>query len=159
MIEQLAEEFYLLSAMVDQDLIPLSEEIRLCQAHLRLMSLRKHCHFSLCSDVADTDCQVPPGIVHTLIENAFSHNTYQKGEFIFHLLQYSSGNQVSLQVQCPRSLAESDEAVSIESSHKSKGLGSQYILQRLEQSFRQAWRIDESQTKTLWQTNIHWTRP
>src|SRR6185295_820926 len=69
MFEALAEEFRLLSQISDQPLIPLSEEIALCRRHLEVMSYRVDRPFSLSTRNIDESAEVPPGVLHTLVEN------------------------------------------------------------------------------------------
>src|SRR5262249_34275915 len=82
MIEALAGEFRLLSQISDRAMIPLSEEIALCRRHLEVMSFRVDHPFSLTVKGVDESIEVPPGVLHTLVENAFTHGRFaQGGEF------------------------------------------------------------------------------
>ena len=80
MIEALAGEFRLLSQVSDRPLIPLADEIALCRRHLEVMSYRVGRAFTLRADNVDGATEIPPGVLHTLVENAFTHGRFSGGE-------------------------------------------------------------------------------
>ena len=151
MVEQLAEEFYLLSTMVDKSLVPLQDELALCRIHLQLMSLRNHCDFELQANVSDMNLAIPPGILHTLLENCFSHNRFQQGHYTFYLTQSSQDEQQHvLTFNTPHF-----ETTQEKSSALSTGLGTRYLEIRLQQSFPDNWNINQEKIPNQWQTRIH----
>ena len=87
MIQVLADEFRLLNDVSSKDTIPLSQELELCQAHLKIMSYRQDQSLTLETDIADASMAVPPAIFHTLIENVLTHNRYDEDEVRFLLRQ------------------------------------------------------------------------
>jgi len=79
MIEALGAQMRALGAIEKRDLIPLTEELDLVRSFLTVMSYRTDAAFDLVTDTAPPGLMVPPGILHTLTENAFSHNRYASG--------------------------------------------------------------------------------
>lgn len=79
MIEALGNHLRNLAALGDRDAIPLIEEIDLVRNYLRVMSFRVDAQFTL--DVAGdvSGVRTPAGVLHTLAENAFTHNRYPEG--------------------------------------------------------------------------------
>ena len=65
----LAEEFRSLTRLSTQKEVPLAEELALCRAHLRIMSVRTERAWSLETEGVDAGALVPPALFLTLIEN------------------------------------------------------------------------------------------
>ena len=147
MVEQLAEEFYLLGTMTDKSTVTLEQEIALCTTHLALMSLRNNCEFQLQSNVPNPQRRIPPGILHTLFENAFSHNHYPQGCYTFFLEVSQIELQQTITLQSPLVPDRGASATGL-------GLGSQYIESRLQQQYPNQWTISEQQKDTQWHTQI-----
>ncbi len=74
-IEALALEFDLLNQVEDQKLIPISQEIELCKSHLNIMKYRKEIDYQWETEggIKNEDQQIPPAIIHTLLENGITH--------------------------------------------------------------------------------------
>lgn len=151
MVEHLADEFYLLSQSIDEEHIPLEKEISLCEAHLKLMSLRQDFNCLLKTEIEDKECQLPPGILHTLFENAFTHNEYGEGTHEFRIEQCSKGHGVLITVKCPIAV-EKREA----NWEERLGLGNNFISNRLEAFCPLSWRLDEGPQGEWWVTRISW---
>ena len=115
--------------MSGKSLVPLGDEITLCKKHLEVMSLRVDRAFHLECINVDPQMPVPPGIVQTLIENAFSHGRYVTGA-TFELRQTShvSGAQLDLTTPAPE-----DGAHAITVRHHGEGL--EYVHAQLRQAF------------------------
>lgn len=79
MIEALGNQMRALAAIGERDAIPLTEEIDLVRHYLALMSYRADTPFSLVVTGQMPAIKTPPGILHTLTENGFSHNRYPDG--------------------------------------------------------------------------------
>lgn len=147
MVEKLADEFYALNSMVDKMQVSLAEEIQLCATHLRLMSLRNNCDFEFVTTIPQPDFQLPPGVLHTLVENAFSHNQFTSGKYRFELTQKVHNGATELVLNCP-SGSESAKCKS------TGGLGKTYVENRLQQAYGNAWQLLETSTESQWQTRI-----
>ncbi len=129
LIEALGEEYQMVVEMSGKQLVPLGDEITLCRKHLEVMSLRVDRAFHLeCLDV-DTHMHVPPGIVQTLIENAFRHGRYVTGAtFELRQLPHVSGTQLELTTPAPQ-----DGAGATTVRHHGEGL--EYVRAPLRQAF------------------------
>lgn len=104
MIDAFAEELRLLSHMSNREFVPLADEIALCRRHLEVMSYRVDRAFSLQIDDVDERLRVPPGVIHTLVENAFTHGQFADGSE-FTLRQSQTGKRVTLTFTAPPAAA------------------------------------------------------
>ncbi len=128
MIDALAEEFRLLGQMSHRPLVPLADEIALCQRHLEVMSYRVDRAFSLQVENIDEKFAVPPGIIHTLIENAFTHGRFADGA-MFKLNQINLAEQLTLTLTTPPVDAPGSQ------KNASGGEGLAYVRKRLTAAF------------------------
>lgn len=146
MIEALAEEFRLLSQVSDQPLIPLSEEIALCRRHLEVMSYRVDRAFSLSTQNIDETAEVPPGVLHTLVENAFTHGRFADGgEFV---LTSERGRHSERLVLLAPSAASPREPAKAGSG----GEGLAYVRRRLEAAFGAGAHVESGASPGGWRT-------
>ncbi len=100
MVEALADEFRLVSQLGERESVTLAEELALCQRHLEVMSLRVDRPFALECEGVTPDLLVPPGVLHTLVENAFTHGRYRRGA-IFRLSQQMESGRILLRFSAP----------------------------------------------------------
>ncbi|MBU8870594.1 MAG: histidine kinase [Gemmatimonadales bacterium] len=152
LIEALAEEFRMINRIADKKLIPLHQEIDLCNTHLKLMGFRMGSTYELITDGLCEDGQVPPMIFHTLIENALTHSfeTQEGGtirlacerndqQIVYHL----SNNGSRLREVSRKSEDEIQE-----------GMGLKYIRARLNESFFDKWSVDHTLDDDQWKVTI-----
>jgi Histidine kinase len=128
MIDAFAEELRLLAHMSSREFVPLADEIALCRRHLEVMSYRVDRAFSLQTHDIDERLRVPPGVIHTLVENAFTHGQFADGAE-FTLQQIQAGNRITLKFTAPPAAA---------SRMKTKdqgGEGFAYIKKRMATAF------------------------
>lgn len=126
-IQALAKEFYLLNQYVAHPKIPLEQEIALCQNYLDMMNLRQQLRHEL---VVKGDVKlpyVPPALLLTLLENAFSHNKYQ-ADLVFELCLDQQENSLIISFRLPRG---------VQQVHQGMGIGNLYIQHSLQQVFSQ----------------------
>lgn len=73
MIELLADQFTRMRAFGERSLIPLQEEITMCRTHMDIVSTMhdRSIPFDVDGDIAAIE--LPPGILHALVENALTH--------------------------------------------------------------------------------------
>ena len=145
-IDALAEEFRILSSFSSKQLVPLAEELALCQSHLAIMSYRRNREFQLQSD-CDGSVLVPPAVFHTLLENALTHNKYNQGQVQFQFRQVGTKESNRFIFSAPLGEQEQKQA-------KGSGTGLLYIKARLEESFPGVWKLYESQDSDYWHTEI-----
>lgn len=131
MIDALSQEFRLLQANSSAKLIPLKTELELCRQHLQVMSLRRDVQLKIKEHCDDGSILIPPGVIHTLLENALSHNNYQSNADFQLSVKTLSDGAVELKLQSPRT----GQPVKKESG----GLGHNYIKSRLKESFADRW--------------------
>jgi hypothetical protein len=148
MIEALAEEFRLLSQISDRPLIPLSEEIALCRRHLEVMSYRVDSAFSLATRDIDETAEVPPGVLHTLIENAFTHGRFvDGGEFVL-TREAGEGASRLVLITPPSTQSEPRE----EPARTAGGEGLAYVRRRLEAAFGASAHVESAASGSAWRT-------
>ncbi|HEX5006942.1 MAG TPA: histidine kinase [Hyphomonadaceae bacterium] len=155
MIEALAEEFRLLSQISDRLLIPLSEEIALCRRHLAVMSYRVDRAFSLSTRNVDETAEVPPGVLHTLVENAFTHGRFADGgEFV--LTREAGEGDISrlVLITPPSTQPEPREAPA-----RGGGEGLAYVRRRLEAAFGASAQVESAASGSAWRTVLTIPRP
>ncbi len=126
MIEALGEQMRALSAIGERELIPLSEEVELVRAYLAVMSYRTDSKFALVTEGALAGVAIPPGVLHTLAENGFSHNRYPAGG-TFHLGVEWRDQSVVLTFETPPSEQRRN--------HASGGAGHAYVRARLDAAY------------------------
>ena len=73
LVELLADEFTRLRQIGERPLIPLHEEIALCRAHLEILALAHGRPIGFEVDGNIDAVELPPGMLHTLVENGLSH--------------------------------------------------------------------------------------
>jgi LytS/YehU family sensor histidine kinase len=148
LIDDLAEEFRSLSRMSAEKLIPLSQELDLCRAHLRVMSLRTGKAWRLEAESLDLAATVPPALFLTLIENGFAHQRVATSGAAFVLRQQKSPGGATLYV------FESPGRAHDEPGRAAGGTGLRYVKARLEESFPSRWSFRQGPTEAGWESVI-----
>lgn len=151
-IDALANEFRVMSAMANQKLVPLVQELCLCRSHLEIMGFRTQIKFLLNTADLNENVMVPPAIFHTLLENAISHNNYRSGTIVFSLSLVEQQNTFVFRFIAPLVAAQHREAT--DRLKLEGGTGLRYIKARLEESFSQHWSLREEVQVAQWITQI-----
>jgi len=146
-IEALAFEFQALLAMTGKSQVTLKEEIDLCQRYLKVMELRLETRLTLEIAGKVPDFMIPPGILHTLLENALSHNAHDLVEVPFLLTVKSTVNGIVIELKAPL-------AAEIKPSPLSSGAGTRYIEASLRESFGDHWTMEAKSADGYWQTTV-----
>ncbi|MGH8085681.1 MAG: histidine kinase [Lysobacter sp.] len=73
MVDLLASEFRLLRQIDDQSVIALDTEIELCRAHLDIVATAHDTPIAFTVEGSTDGIEVPPGVLHTLVENGLTH--------------------------------------------------------------------------------------
>ncbi len=147
LIESLADEFRMINQVSALKQIPISQEIELCRAHLRIMSYRKGAEFKMETFDIDATDNVPPMIFHTLVENGLTHGYDKKnaGTFILQC-EKSSG--------CIKYILTNDGDFNRDDTKGSTGFGVKYIKGRLEESYAGRWNFISQKSETGWESII-----
>jgi len=147
LIDALAEEFRILERVSGQKLIPLGQEIALCRAHIRIMSMRKGVKCSLTLQGIDEGAEVPPAIFHTLIEGGFTHQLPRGGELKFTL----AGEVLTDLVRYSLRVEGENPPLTLPVR---EGTGLRYVKARLEESFAGRWSLGAGPVPDGWRTVI-----
>ena len=145
LLGSLADELRMLLAMTGQRTVSIHDEIRICQTHLDVMSLRHDKQFELetfgippetqgsGSGSGSEYEQVPPLIFHTLIENGLSHGYRDLEHGVFRLTQIDKVATVTFRLE--------NDGDSTPGAGQS-GVGLSYVRTRLEEVFPNRWELN-----------------
>jgi sensor histidine kinase YesM len=120
-ISVLSDEFRQLTMQSAQDNIALSEEVALCKKHLAIMSVRYQQSYQLIINGELDGVFIPPTILHSQIENCFTHNEISSTR-AFELTVKNVNGQLNLVLKTP---------IDKKIDHQGTGLGEKYIKARL----------------------------
>ncbi|PAJ72863.1 hypothetical protein CJF42_18880 [Pseudoalteromonas sp. NBT06-2] len=141
-IDALADEFRLLNNMSQQKFVLWSDEMSLCQKHFEIMKCRYQKQIQLTFDIKEGYFFIPPAIIHTIIENAFSHNRIKNGDCFHIKINIKEG--VYFKITTPFR----------NKNHQGSGIGEDYIKTRLMESFDNNWSFESTAKNDTWQTDI-----
>ncbi|MDQ8187491.1 histidine kinase [Pelagicoccus sp. SDUM812002] len=145
LIQELAKEFDLLSAISEQALIPFETELESCRTYLRIMEYRKKARYELKLINVNEQAELPPAILRNLLENALSHNAYGQGHIVFQLRETASKRQRQFEFSAPY--------LGSETTPPPDGTGIKYIKARLAESYPN-WSFEHGPQDTRWVTKI-----
>ena len=150
LIDDLALEFRAIAHLAGERSISLAQEIELCRAHLRVMSVRTDRPWKLECVGVDPESPVPPALFLTLIENSFSHQQPVDGATTFKLAATDGGNGNGGR----RYVFVAPGKVRQGGSQLEGGTGMRYVRARLEETAPGRWRIAERVLEEGWETTI-----
>jgi hypothetical protein len=139
-IEALGAELRMLNEFAQQPSIALTQELALCHNYLAIMGtrLQQPCRLQLDGEAAGIT--VPPAMLLTALENAFSHNRYRHGTaFLLHIASDAQTHMLTL------SLPDGETR-----PHAGGGVGEQYIRASLQAVFGDAARYASAQQPAGW---------
>ncbi|GEN11814.1 Histidine kinase [Myxococcus fulvus] len=148
-IEALGAAYRHLLAVSGERTIPLARELELCRAHLEVMGCRQGTSFHLETEGVDLGAPVPPALLHTLLENAFSHNRYVSP----HTFRLES-SVVTEYTGPRRSYVFLAPVGTGPGRGGGDGTGARYLRARLEEAFPGAWRLEDGPTAAGWMTRV-----
>lgn len=145
-VDQLADEFRLVTRMSDRPLISMHEELELCKTHLKIMEYRKNAQFSFETQGIHGEEQIPPGIFHTLIENGITHGygTKRKGYFLLKKEQHNNSTHYTF----------FNDSELLDGVEMTKGTGLKYIEARLQEAYPNHWQLQSNAIQDGWQVEI-----
>ncbi len=147
-VEQLAEEFKLVSRVSDQKLIPIEDELNMCRIHLKIMEYRKNASFEFKTEGLSGDEKVPPGIFHTLIENGITHGYGTKREGLFVLSKSANNGHIEYR------FFNDGEFEIPENGEADQGTGLKYIEARLKETYDNNWKLKSGKVSGGWKVII-----
>lgn len=145
-VAELAEEFRALVKMSAHDVVPLQDEIALCQKHLNIMSIRYQQNYQFVVEIAPEEqgecIMVPAAILHSQIENCFTHN------------RIDGKDSLQLQVSHHRGYAHLllKTPVADSVNHQGLGIGEAYIRAKLAEVCCSDWQLVSYQDGGFWIT-------
>lgn len=147
-IRALADEFDIMNDISEDTLIPIRQEIELCRKHLEVMSFRKEVCYEWEEDGIDENEEIPPAIIHTIVENGITHSfSPAEGCICFRLsfAKHKNFKQYDL-----LTLAENRKT----KKSSGKGTGFKYIKARLNESYGTNWDFESYAVENGWMTTI-----
>jgi hypothetical protein len=144
MVEALAAEFRQLARLHEHTVVPIEEEIVACRRLLELMSLRTGCALALETRGLLPTLAVPPGVLHTLVENALSHGRYRTAA-VFTLTQQVEADPPVLEFVAPTP----DGALT---APQHDGFGVTYVRSRLREAFGETSLVVHGPSPAGWRT-------
>ncbi|WP_430966736.1 histidine kinase [Spongiimicrobium sp. 2-473A-2-J] len=146
-IEALAKEFDLFNQIENKTLIPIAQEIALCRTHLEIMEYRKEINYSLQEEGIDLKEKIPPGILHTLLENGITHSLPLEDNSIRFTLSFEANSDY----KCYTFLTF---AAGLGKETKKEGTGLKYIKARLTESYHGQWDFTSEPADHGWRNTI-----
>ena len=147
-IRALADEFDIMNSIAEDTLIPIREEIELCRKHLEVMSFRKEVCYDWEEKNIDENEEIPPAIIHTIVENGITHSLPPKEGCIHFCLSFTKEKyhkEYSLLTLAKNRNRKKDG---------SNGTGFKYIKARLNESYGNNWQFDSHEAEEGWVTTI-----
>lgn len=147
-VQALSEELRMLVRFSSLSVVSLEEEIALCRCHIAIMSYRYDTNYTFNVSGLQHSIFIPPAIIHTQIENAFSHNEIPD-DANFTLTITREKNQITLTLISPHTtelnqrLYSKDEAIQ-------PGIGERYIKSRLAEYFHNNFTYQSFAQGTTW---------
>lgn len=147
-IEALSEEFAIMSDIAEKTLIPLEQEIELCQKHIQIMHYRKEVDYIFEIANMPEGEMIPPATLHTIIENGITHNLPDEQNKVKMILRFEENNLSKIYTL--QTFGKNRPNI-----HKKKGgTGMKYIKSRLTESFRDRWHLESKAFEMGWETTI-----
>lgn len=147
-IRALADEFDIMNAISEETLIPIREEIDLCRKHLEVMSFRKEVCYDWEEKNIDENEEIPPAIIHTIVENGITHSLPPKQGCILFCLSFTK--EKNYKEYALLTVAKNRKT----RKDKSSGTGFKYIKARLNESYGNHWQFDSHEVEEGWLSTI-----
>jgi hypothetical protein len=147
-IEALAKEFDLLNQVEDSSKITILQEIELCKSFIDIMKYRKEISYMWEDENIDECEEIPPAVIHTLLENSITHcSPSADGTMKFKLIFDRHKNSKTYTFLTYATLRNVNKSIV-------EGTGTKYIKARLEESYNKNWRFESEPTNEGWLNTI-----
>lgn len=147
-IQALAGEFDIMNTIADKELIPIRQEIELCKTHLSVMHFRKEITYTWEDIGINEEEQIPPALIHTLLENGITHSIPLDGSSIHFKLSYSVNEKYK--EYSFRTKAQNRVKVRVNDG----GGGFGYVKARLTESYQNNWDFTSKELPDGWLSTI-----
>ena len=148
-IEALAKEFDLFNQIENETLIPITQEIALCQTHLEIMAYRKEIDYRWEEEGIDPEQTIPPAILHTLLENGITHSLPMEDNSIRFKLVFEKSRDEKRYTFLTFATGVRDPA-----RKRAEGTGLKYIKARLAESYQSNWDFTSEPVAHGWKSVI-----
>lgn len=147
-IRALADEFDIMNSIAEEKLIPIRDEIELCLRHLEVMSFRKEICYNWKEKDIDENDEIPPAIIHTIVENGITHSLPPKQGCINFFLSFTTNKQYKQYSLLTEAKNRRKQKAA------SSGTGFKYIKARLNESYGNNWEFESHAVEEGWLTTI-----
>jgi len=147
LVQALAEELRLLLRSAALPSVPLAEEISLCRTHLQVMGLRYGRSYRMETHGAMEGIEVPPLVLHTLVENGLTHGYAGRDSGVFRLT-------VTREDRVTRLELFNDSALEGNAAEYREGTGMRYVRGRLEELYPSRWTFAAGPVEGGWRALI-----
>ncbi len=152
LIGDLAGVFRALARMSGEKQVSLAQELNLCRAHLRVMSIRTGIEWRLETRDVALENAVPPALFLTLIENGYIHQRVRDRAAVFELSAAPRPGGTAYTFISPGE-------IKLQPDRPDGGTGLRYVKARLEESFPGRWSFTHGPHPSGWATVIElWRR-
>ncbi|MEA2239598.1 MAG: hypothetical protein QOC81_4322 [Thermoanaerobaculia bacterium] len=148
MIGAIADEMRILTDVASESTIHIDDELRLCRAHLAMMTMRKDVRYELVTSGFAGNELVPPGIFHTLVENAVTHAP-RGADIAISLDARTDAGLVRYSFASP-----SARDAGLDDGPVTTGTGTRYIEARLREAWGERWTFSQRRDGLRWIAEI-----
>jgi len=156
LVDLLGEEFRLVTEASARPVIAATRELALCHTHLAIVSMALPVprRLEVAGEVLLEGVAIPPGILHTLIENGLTHGgvALEAHTQDFTLVVQAAHDLLVLTLEVP--LAARPSAARAPTFTQARGTGTQFVEASLEAAFPSRWRLEQGDINGRWQTRI-----
>jgi LytS/YehU family sensor histidine kinase len=133
LVERLADQLTLLRALSQKALVPLREELELVRTQLDLIEMAREMPLPLRVDGPTDEVRLPPGVLHTLVENAITHGGVRADAPAFALhVTAGAGKRWHIELRSPRGAGREGGG----------GQGQRFVRESLSSAFGTAWSFE-----------------
>ncbi|WP_394975413.1 sensor histidine kinase [uncultured Croceitalea sp.] len=147
MIEALSEEFHLLSIMSKKKLVPIKQEIEICKAYLKIMSIQQKANYKMRIRGILGDEMIPPIVIHTLVENGITHGYSGNQNANFELSKQETSSSMLYRLF-------NDSSTKTTNLMLTSGTGLKYVEARLEECYPGKWTLNSNKIENGWESII-----
>ncbi len=162
-INELSNEFRSFLTFSNKKYITIKDELNLCKNHLKVMEFRHHKKYSMNLNVKSLNQNIPPAILHTLVENGVTHNPTNSESICFIFDEQAIQRGISLRITASYKGDSNKLDFDTETKIKNEflnsekiieGNGYRYIRSRLTESYGNNWELTYFGNDLVWVTNI-----